>query len=102
MYIVPLTSPGPAMRPVDPGPSTTVLAGGIAKPLTDGPGWTPRSPRMVVGPVLVTVEAPSTANDSAVPSNGAANPGGQAQSAAMASTMADRPTCRGKGIAGIP
>jgi hypothetical protein len=39
-----------------------------AKPLIEAPAWTPRSPVMVVGPVLVTVEAPRTAKFSAEPS----------------------------------
>src|SRR6185503_11892441 len=41
------------------------------KPVTDVPGSTPRSPVMIVGPVLVTVAAPSTAKASAAPSAGA-------------------------------
>jgi hypothetical protein len=39
--------------------------------VTAVPGLTPRSPFTMVGPVLVTVELPSTAKLSAVPSDGA-------------------------------
>ena len=39
------------------------------------PGWTPRSPVKVVGPVLVTVEAPSTTKACAVPRTRAADAG---------------------------
>src|SRR5271157_2787534 len=42
------------------------LPGG--KPVIEVPGERPRSPVMVVGPVLVTVEAPRTAKLSAEPS----------------------------------
>src|SRR4051812_524037 len=41
------------------------------KPVTAVPGLTPRSPVMTLGPVLVTVEPPSTAKLCAVPSDGA-------------------------------
>jgi hypothetical protein len=37
------------------------------KPVTALPGLTPRSPEMIDGPVLVTVEPASTAKDDAVP-----------------------------------
>jgi hypothetical protein len=38
------------------------------KPVTALPGLTPRSPEMIEGPVLVTVEPANTAKDVAVPS----------------------------------
>jgi hypothetical protein len=41
------------------------------KPVTAVPGLTPRSPVITLGPVLVTVEAPSTAKLWAIPSDGA-------------------------------
>ena len=41
------------------------------KPVTAVPGLTPRSPVMTLGPVFVTVEAPSTAKLWAAPSDGA-------------------------------
>lgn len=41
------------------------------KPVTALPGLTPRSARIVLGPVLVTVEAPRTAKLDAAPSGGA-------------------------------
>src|SRR5687768_7694707 len=50
-WIVPFTIPG-------------------GKPVTALPGLTPRLPVTTVGPVLVTVELPSTANDNAVPRPG--------------------------------
>ncbi len=49
-------------------PPTTVPGG---KPVIAVPGLTPRSPTRTVGPVFVTVVAPSTAKLPAVPSDGA-------------------------------
>src|SRR5450432_1413716 len=49
-------------------PPVTVPGG---NPVTEEPGLTPRSPVITVGPVFVTVEAPSTAKFPAVPSGGA-------------------------------
>src|SRR5712664_1484962 len=49
-------------------PPVTVPGG---KPVTAVPGLTPKSPVMIVGPVLVTVEAPRTAKLCAEPSGGA-------------------------------
>lgn len=49
-------------------PPVTVPGG---KPVTALPGLTPRSPFTTVGPVLVTVEAPSTAKLCAAPNDGA-------------------------------
>jgi hypothetical protein len=49
-------------------PPVTVPGG---KPVTAVPGLTPKSPVMIVGPVLVTVEAPRTAKPCAEPSGGA-------------------------------
>jgi len=40
------------------------------------PGYSPKSPPMVVGPVLVTVEPPRTAKLPAVPRIGSANASG--------------------------
>src|SRR5687768_15825888 len=51
-WIVPVTIPG-------------------GKPTTAFPGLTPRSPLTIVGPVLVTVDAPRTAKGPALPSGGA-------------------------------
>src|ERR1041385_8845320 len=42
------------------------------KPVTEMPGLNPRSPVMLLGPALVTVEAPRTANTPAAPRFGAA------------------------------
>jgi hypothetical protein len=55
--IVPLTLPGPPVQ-------------GEGNPVQEGPGLTPRSPFSIVGPVLVTVAAPSTAKVPAVPREG--------------------------------
>src|SRR6476660_8013677 len=41
------------------------------KPVTEVPGLRPRSPLMTVGPVLVTVEAPTTPKVEATPRGGA-------------------------------
>jgi hypothetical protein len=43
----------------------------LPRPVIEEPGDTPRSPVMVVGPVLVTVEPPRTAKLVATPSDGA-------------------------------
>jgi hypothetical protein len=43
---------------------------GTGNPVHELPGLTPKSPVMIVGPVLVTVEAPRTAKLCAEPSGG--------------------------------
>src|SRR5271170_5623454 len=43
----------------------------LPSPVIEVPGYKPRSPLIVVGPVLVTVEAPRTAKLDTVPSVGA-------------------------------
>lgn len=57
-YIVPLTIPGPPVQ-------------GAGNPVHEVPGLTPRLPVKTVGPVFVTVWAPSTAKLAAVPRGGA-------------------------------
>src|SRR4051812_2059744 len=62
------------------------------KPVTALPGETPRSPVMVVAPVFVTVEPPSTAKLCAAPSVGAVSSSLLAcppTGTAMATTKAD-------------
>src|SRR3954465_12057355 len=67
-------------------PDTTMPGG---KPVTAVPGLTPRSPVMTLGPVLVTVEPPSTAKLCAVPRDGA---GGAAPRDAVRLTSASPTT----------
>src|SRR3990172_9214042 len=64
------------------------LPGG--KPVIALPGLTPRSPKMVVGPVLVTVWPPRTAKLAAEPSPGAVCAPGLAIAPAAARSVADR------------
>jgi hypothetical protein len=58
VYIVPFTTPGPPVQ-------------GAGNPVHEVPGLTPKSPVIIVGPVLVTVEAPRTAKVCAEPNGGA-------------------------------
>ena len=53
------------------------------------PGLRPKSPLMVLDPVLVTVEPPKTAKLSAVPSIDAANPEEGEQRSAASATIAE-------------
>jgi len=70
-------------------PDTTIPGG---KPTTALPGLTPRSPVMMLEPVLVTVEPPRTAKLCAVPSDGAvwATAGEEPKSSPTNPTLATR------------
>ena len=63
--MVPVTSPGPLVTV--PGGTPTIVFADVLKPVIAAPGLTPRFPVMMVAPVLVTVEAPRTANVLAAP-----------------------------------